>query len=219
MEKMFEDPVFFGKPIQRIAAIDGKNDKIAVFDKFVLNQKRNTKLEYACFLSHLTAIRTFAESSMYQNALILEDDITLEFKKFWRKSLRTIIDEAPADWEIIQLCYITGGVLRADYTLNNYQRNRYGGIASMAAYIINKKAAKKLMTEMYDPTTGKYTVRDYHTHEADHYLYKVMKTYTYKWPYFIYPTVNTSTLHPEDLNSHIRSKLRLEYLYYKGAAQ
>jgi GR25 family glycosyltransferase involved in LPS biosynthesis len=213
MEKMFQDTVFLGKPIQRIQAIDGKDPGEPVFDKLVLNQKLNTKLEYACFLSHLTAIRTFAESALYENALILEDDVTLEFKKFWKKSLRTIIDEAPADWEIIQLCYITGGVLRADYTLNNYQRNRYGGIASMAAYIINKKAAQKLMTEMYDPVSGKYTVRDYHTHEADHYLYKVLKTYVYKWPYFIYPTVNTSTLHPEDLNSHIRSKLRLEYMY------
>jgi GR25 family glycosyltransferase involved in LPS biosynthesis len=215
MEKMFQDTVFLGKSIQRIEAVDGKDPKEAVYDKLVLNQKRNTKLEYACLLSHLTAIRTFAESTMYETALILEDDVTLEFKKFWRKSLRTIIEQAPADWEIIQLCYITGGTLIADYTLNNYQRNRYGGIASMAAYIINKKAAQKLMTEMYEPVSGKYTVRDYHTHEADHYLYKVLKTYVYKWPYFIYPTVNTSTLHPEDLNSHIRSKLRLENMYYQ----
>jgi len=214
MEEMFKDPVFNGKPIQRIAAIDGKDMNEPVYDKLTLTQKRNTKLEYACLLSHLTTIKTFAELSLYENALILEDDMTLEFKKLWKKSLRTIIEEAPMDWEIIQLCYITGGMLRADYTLNNYQRNRYGGIASMGAYIINKTAAKKLMTEMYDPVSGKYTLRDYHTHEADHYLYKVLRTYTYKWPYFIYPTVNTSTLHPEDLNSHIRSKKRIEALYY-----
>jgi GR25 family glycosyltransferase involved in LPS biosynthesis len=213
MEKMFNNPLFLGKPIQRIQAIDGKDPNEKVFDKLVLNQRRNTKLEYSCLLSHLTAIRMFSESNLYENALIFEDDITLEFKKFWRKSLKSIIDEAPADWEIIQLCYITGANLRADYTLNNYQRNRYGGIASMAAYIINKKAAKKLMNEMYDPFSEKYTLANYHTHEADHYLYKVLKTYTYKYPYFIYPTINTSTLHPEDLNSHIRSKLRIENMY------
>lgn len=213
MEKIFQDPIFIGKPIERINAFDGKDPTETIYDKLILNTKRNTKLEYACLLSHLTTIRKFSESSLYETALILEDDMTLEFKKYWRKSLRTIIDQAPADWEIIQLCYITGGTLRADYTLNNYQKNRYGGIASMGAYIINKKAAKKLMTEMYDPVSGKYTVRDYHTHEADHYLYKVLRTYVYKWPYFIYPTVNTSTLHPEDLSSHIRSKMRLEYRY------
>lgn len=213
MEKIFKDPIFLGKPINRINAIDGKDPVEQVYDKLILNTKRNTKLEYACLLSHLTAIRKFSESSLNETALILEDDMTIEFKRFWKKSLRTIIKEAPDDWEIIQLCYITGGKLVADYTLNNYQRNRYGGIASMGAYIINKKAAKKLMTEMYNPETGKYTIRDYHTHEADHYLYKVMKTYVYKWPYFIYPTVNTSTLHPEHLSSHIRSKMRLENSY------
>jgi len=215
IEEMFKDNVFYEKPIQRITAIDGREPTEEVYDKLLLNVKRNTKLEYACTLSHLTAIRTFSESSLYENALILEDDMTLELKKFWRKSLRSVIDNAPTDWEIIQLCYITGGVLKVDYTLNNYQRNRYGGIASMGAYIINKTAAKKLMTEMYDPSTRKFTLRDYHTHEADHYLFKVLRTYTYKYPYFIYPTNNTSTLHPEHLNSHIRSKSRIEYMYHQ----
>jgi len=215
MEEMFKDNVFYGKPIQRIEAIDGKDPTEEVYDKLIIKTKRNTKLEYACLLSHLTAIRTFAESTLYENALILEDDMTLELKKFWRKSLYSVIENAPSDWEIIQLCYITGGVLRTEYTLNNYQRNRYGAIASMGAYIINKTAAKKLMTEMYDPVTNKYTLRDYHTHEADHYLFKVLRTYTYKYPYFIYPTDNTSTLHPEHLNSHIRSKSRIEYMYYQ----
>jgi GR25 family glycosyltransferase involved in LPS biosynthesis len=210
MENLFQDEVFFGKPIQRIAAVDGKND--AVFDKLELTTKRNTKLEYACLLSHLKAIKTFSEST-YENALIFEDDITLEFKQYWRRSLRDIIENAPSDWEIIQLCYITSGTLYSDYTLNNYKKNRYGGIASMAAYIINKKAAQKLINETYNNFTEKYTLINYHTHEADHYLYKCLKTYTYKYPYFIYPTENTSTLHPEDLNSHVRSKMQIERMY------
>lgn len=211
METLFKDPVFLGKPINRIQAVDGKSD--VVYDQLVLKHKQNTKLEYACLLSHLNAIRAFSES-FYENALIFEDDITLEFKKYWRKSLREIIANAPEDWEIIQLCYITSTTLQSDYTLNNYQRNRYGAIASMAAYIINNKAAKKLMQETYNPVTERYTLLNFHTHEADHYLYKCLKTYTYKYPYFIYPTENTSTLHPEDLSSHIRSKMRLENMYY-----
>jgi GR25 family glycosyltransferase involved in LPS biosynthesis len=210
MEKLFQDDVFFGKPIQRIEAVDGKSD--VVYDKLEMKRKRNTKLEYACLLSHLKAIKTFSESQ-YETALIFEDDITLEFKKYWRYSLRDIIQNAPSDWEIIQLCYITSGSLKQDYTLNNYKRNQYGGIASMAAYIINHKAAKKFINESYDPFKERYTLKDYHTHEADHYIYKCLKTYTYKYPYFIYPTENTSTLHPEDLNSHVRSKIQLERMY------
>jgi GR25 family glycosyltransferase involved in LPS biosynthesis len=210
MEQMFQDPIFFGKPIERIEAIDGKNDE--VYNQLDIKTKKNTKLEYACLLSHLKAIKTFSEST-YNTALIFEDDVTLEFKKFWRSTLRTIIENAPSDWEIIQLCYITSGTLQADYTLNNYKRNRYGGIASMAAYIINHKAANKFINETYNPITQKYKLEDYHTHEADHYLYKCLRTYTYRYPYFIYPTENTSTLHPEDLSSHLRSKIKQEYMY------
>ena len=212
MEILFQDPIFFGKPIQRIKAIDGNADN--VYDKLNIEKKSNNKLEYACLLSHLTAIKTFSEST-YETALILEDDMTLEFKKYWRSTLRTVIENAPSDWEIIQLCYITSTKLIADYTLNNYGKNRYGNIASMAAYIINNKAAKKFINEAYNPVSNKYTLKNYHTHEADHYLYKCLKTYTYKYPFFIYPTENTSTLHPEDLTSHIRSKIKQEQMYLK----
>ena len=210
MEQIFTDPIFIGKPIQRIEAIDGKT--VTLQDKIRMKNKRNTNLEYACLLSHLNTIKTFSETE-YDTAIIFEDDITLEFKKFWKKSLKHIIQEAPGDWEIIQLCYNTTGKLANDYTLNNYKNNYYGGIACMAAYIINNKAAKKFINDTYDDERQKYKLLDYHTHEADHYLFKCLRTYTYKYPYFIYPTENTSTLHPEDLSSHIRSKLQLEQMY------
>jgi len=210
MEQMFTDPIFSGKPIKRIEAVDGRN--VILQDKIKMKNKRNTPLEYACLLSHLNTIKMFSETE-YDTALIFEDDVTLEFKKFWKTSLKQIIEKAPADWEIIQLCYITSGTIQTDYKLNNYKVNQYGNIASMAAYIINNTAAKKFINDTYDVKTQKYKLLDYHTHEADHYLYKCLRTYTYKYPYFIYPTDNTSTLHPEDLSSHIRSKLQLERMY------
>jgi GR25 family glycosyltransferase involved in LPS biosynthesis len=145
--------------------------------------------------------------------LIFEDDVTLEFKKFWKTSLKQIIENAPADWEIIQLCYITSGSIQPDYKLNNYKVNQYGNIASMAAYIINNNSAKKFINETYDPLSKRYKLLDYHTHEADHYLYKCLRTYTYKYPYFIYKSNNESLLHPEDLNHHERSKLKVVEMY------
>jgi GR25 family glycosyltransferase involved in LPS biosynthesis len=210
MENMFTDPIFSGKPIKRIEAVDGKN--VVLQDKIKMKNKRNSDLEYACLISHLNAIKMFSETE-YDIALIFEDDVTLEFKKFWKTSLKQIIENAPADWEIIQLCYNTTQVLTKDYTLNNYKRDNYGGIACMAAYIINNNSAKKFINETYDPLSKRYKLLDYHTHEADHYLYKCLRTYTYKYPYFIYPTDNTSTLHPEDLSSHVRSKLQLVQMY------
>lgn len=210
MEEMFMDPVFSGKPIKRISAEDGTS--IVLRDKIMMKNKKNTNLEYACLVSHLNTIKIFSETE-YDIALIFEDDVTLEFKQFWKKSLKTIIDDAPSDWEIIQLCYITKQVLTYDYTLNNYKKNKYGDIASMAAYIIKNSSAKKFIHDTYDPETEGYKLLDYHTHEADHYIYKCLRTYTYKYPYFIYPTDNDSTLHPEDLNSHIKSKLKLIHMY------
>ena len=212
MEEMFSNPIFLGKPIQRIEAIDGKTTTL--HDKMQMKYKRNSNLEYACLLSHLKAIKTFSETDC-KNAIIFEDDVTLEFKPFWKKTLKEIIDNAPPDWEIIQLCYNTTSTLIDDYTLNNYKKNYYGPIACMAAYIINNKSAKKFMNKTYNPLNNKYKLHDYHTHEADHYLYKCLRTYTYKYPYFIYPTENNSTLHPEDLDSHIQSKMKLEEMYKK----
>jgi GR25 family glycosyltransferase involved in LPS biosynthesis len=210
MEEMFTDPIFLGKPIKRIEAVDGKN--VVLQDKIKMKNKRNTDLEYACLISHLNTIKTFSETE-YDTAIIFEDDVTLEFKRFWKGSLKQIIENAPSEWEIIQLCYNTTQVLTSEYTLNNYKKNNYGGIACMAAYIINNNAAKKFINDTYDVNTKRYKLLDYHTHEADHYLYKCLRTYTYKYPYFIYPTVNNSTLHPEDLSSHVRSKLQLERMY------
>jgi GR25 family glycosyltransferase involved in LPS biosynthesis len=219
MEEMFSDTIFAGIPIQRIQAFDGKT--CTLHDKIKMKHKRNSNLEYACLLSHLKAIKTFSETDYTnvhrcKNAIIFEDDVTLEFKPFWKKSLQDIIDNAPPDWEIIQLCYNTNTNLTNEYTLNNYKKNDYGNIACMAAYIINNQAAKKFISETYNPSTNKYKLQDYHTHEADHYLYKCLRTYTYKYPYFVYPTDNDSTLHPEDLDSHVRSKVKLEQMYMQS---
>jgi len=210
MEQVFTDPIFSGKPIKRIEAVDGRTATLQ--DKIRMKHKRNTNLEYACLISHLDAIKTFSETE-YENALIFEDDVTLEFKKYWKQSLKSVIDGAPDDWEIIQLCYNTQRPLSNEYTLNNYKNDQYGGIACMAAYIINNNAAKKFIYDTYDTGSKRYKLLDYHTHEADHYLFKCLRTYTYKYPYFIYPTDNNSTLHPEDLSSHVRSKAQLIEMY------
>ena len=213
MENMFQDPVFQEIPIQRIVAFDGKYNN--PMKHFQLVNKINTNVEYSCLLSHLNSIREFSKSNN-NIALIFEDDVTLEFKKYWKNTIQEIIDGAPPDWEIIQLCYIMNSKTNMSnlYTLNNYQvYHNYGNIASMAAYLINKNAAIKFMKKTYNEKNDKYFLENYNTHEADHYIYKCLKTYTYKYPYFIYPTENNSTLHEEDLESHIRSKLKIESMY------
>ena len=86
MEKLFKDDAFDNIPNSRIDAYDGKLDPQLIFDKLTITEVTKTITEYACLLSHLESIRTFNESD-HNVALIMEDDATLEFKKYWKKNL------------------------------------------------------------------------------------------------------------------------------------
>lgn len=194
MQEMFEDPVFDGKKIIRISAVDGKAhdiDQILNANFEGMNQNKFTKVEYACLLSHLNAIKQFSESS-YENALIMEDDMTLEFKPYWKKSVKRIMDEAPNDWEIIQLCYNSNSGI----PLTKYTRYKNGNFACAGAYVLNKN---KIITNFK-------SLPQNHSHEADHYLFNKHNTYAYKFPMFIYGTNELSTIHQAHVRGHDNSK-------------
>ena len=161
-------------------------------------------------LSHLETIRRFSRTN-HDVALIMEDDITLELKPYWRKSVREIIDSAPSDWEVIQLCYIINGNRTNPSQFNLYNRNTRNLCVSAAAYLIRNEAAKRLINDIY--VGGKYNLEHYIIHHADCYIFSKTVTYTYKYPYFIYKSNNDSLLHPEDLNHHERSKLKVIEMY------
>ena len=181
MEEMFQDDAFQGIPNVRISAVDGKNpDNLQKL--LTTRNTKQTDSEYGCLLSHLESIRTF-NNSKYDIALIMEDDTTLEFKKYWTKTVRQIIENAPPDWEVINLCYII--TTEHPYYDWNLIKNEYNDVPtwSTLAYLINKKGSKKLIHSTYDT---KYN----------------LKTYIYKYPMFIYKTENESTIHDSHLDSH-----------------
>ena len=204
METMFSDPVFNDTPNHRIPAIDGKN--VDVFSYFEPSQRENPKLnnvEYACLISHLEMIRTFSESN-YNVAIMMEDDMTLEFQDYWKKTVNEIIQEAPLDWDVIQLCYNSN---MEPNTLYDFNRPCAG------AYIISKKGAIRLMElkENGIYNLGKHS-RPPYLH-ADHFIFSYLKTYCYKYPMFIYKDDNDSLLHPGDLSDHKRSKQNIVKMY------
>lgn len=170
---------------QRISAIDGK---LETYD--TIKQKINTPSytgtlsEYGCLLSHLNTILLFSKST-YNIALILEDDASLDFMKYWDKSIQQIIDEAPKDWEIIMLHYCVGPLTEL-YTRHN------GYPWSTLAYLINKKSSILLINEIY--LNGIYNLDNNTQHSSDHYIYNKLITYVYKYPYFIYPDNNDSSI-------------------------
>jgi len=212
METLLNDPVFNNIDKHRITAFDGKMNANNVMDNFVLDKKSKVSMvEYATLLSHLNAIREFA-GSKYEIALIFEDDINLDLKPYWKKSIKEIIENAPSDWEIIQLYYILDGnfkIPEKDYTfiennnfifINNtiipYSKNVINSF-SLAAYIIKKKTAVSFINNFYK--NDKYTLKNY-LHIADYYIYKHFKSYTYKYPMFSTlddeSTISTEHLYP-----------------------
>ena len=194
MEKMFEDPVFAEKKIIRISAVDGKAhdiDQVLNTNFQGMTPDKFSKVEYACLLSHLNAIKQFSKSS-YENALIMEDDVTLEYKPYWKTSVNQIMENAPNDWEIIQLCINIDSPLKQKYTRNA------GYISCTGAYIINKKCSTKI-------SVNKYKL-DNVLHVSDGYLFMKTTTYAYKYPMFTYKLNEISTIHPEHLQQHDRNK-------------
>lgn len=195
MEQMFKDPVFRGKKIVRVSAVDGKApdiDQILKANFEGMQPDKFTKVEYACTLSHLNAIKQFSESND-EVALIMEDDMTLEYKPYWRRSVKQIMDNAPNDWEIIQLCINTQKPLAKIYTRNEGNSQIFGTVA----YIINKKCTDHFKN---------HRLLTFSEHTADKYLYNKCVTYAYKYPMFTYNFNETSTIHQDHINDHNRSK-------------
>lgn len=191
MEKMFQDDAFSGMPNKRISAVDGNNEEY-VYDQIEVYNYNVGPKEYACTLSHLNAIKEFNESK-YDVALILEDDCTLELKKYWERSIKDIMQNAPTDWEIIMLNYIIlPGNNHPFLKWNDDYGSDYTEVlpSSCLSYIINKKGSNKIIKI----ENNKYIFSDNIHHVADSYIYKSAKTYCYKYPMFIYPKDNDSNI-------------------------
>jgi GR25 family glycosyltransferase involved in LPS biosynthesis len=186
---------------ERINAFDGKSlSDEQVYSRFEnYNIKSHTKIEFACLLSHLETIRKFSESN-YEIALIFEDDLSLEYVKFWKKSICNIIKNAPQDWEIIMLNYVSLNELKQDYTFNTN-----GYISCLQAYLINNKSAKKFINQIYK--NNKYVLDKNKYQTADNYIYGSLKTYAYKYPYFTYSNENDSTIHSHHIAFHNYTKM------------
>jgi GR25 family glycosyltransferase involved in LPS biosynthesis len=209
MTKLFEDDSFEDIKNERFPAIDYKTNDIMTRFHLDKSDYKNELPEYACFLSHLETIRRFANSNFPDNsvALIMEDDATLEYKPFWKTSIKNVINNAPTDWEIIMLNYLfLEGTEFPDLSKSSDYEKNVTSYFSALSYLIRKSTAKKLMDKMYE--NGKYNIDpSINSHHADEYLFTSLNTYAYKYPFFTYKTENDSYLHPDHLDNHKKSKL------------
>lgn len=216
MNAMFRDDAFKNIKNERFSAIDYKVSN--VLSRFNLNKSeyKNSEPEYACFLSHLETIRQFANSDLPDDsvALIMEDDATLEYKSYWKTSIENVIKNAPSDWEIIMLNYMFGeGTKLPDLSkFSDYEKNKTRFFSALS-YLIQKSTAKRMINKMY--RSGKYELDpSVNSHHADEYLFTVLSTYAYKYPFFTYKTENDSYLHPTHLDNHKNCKLYIAKSLY-----
>jgi len=165
----------------------------------ILGGPTKTEKEVACTQSHIKAIKTFLETPNDEFAIICEDDLSFDYKPYWKKSLQDIINDAPKDWEIIQLGLICN-VLDGDFynVKTDYISHKLRKYWSTICYVINRKSAEKIINVKVDPHNKIYV--------ADELLYSSVKTYTYKYPMFTYRDNNDSNIHPDHLKIHIKSK-------------
>ena len=208
MEKMFEDEVFNGISNERISAVDGNNEDI-VYSLFTTNNYSAGTKEYACTISHLNTIKKF-NGSNNSVALILEDDATLELKKYWTKSIHEIIENAPSDWEIIMLNYIILPGNEHPFLTWKDDADYTDMLPSgTLSYIINKKGANKII----DIKNNKYVLNDDIHQVADAYIYNSAKTYCYKYPMFIYKEDNDSEINNghNNINEYARKVIINNY--------
>jgi GR25 family glycosyltransferase involved in LPS biosynthesis len=205
MIDVLKDDTFSGIKKKRIEAVDGKRKDVKSYLKtqfHTIDFKEKPNI-YCCLLSHLNTLLEFSKSN-HTIALIFEDDVSLEYKQYWKNSLNDCIKHAPSDWEVLQLAIVADNLPPLLYTphSDNYW--------CASAYLVNKKGVLHLLDNVYD---GKFLLND-KNNKADSYIYKNMNTYTYKYPYFTY-TAKDSTLHPKHIEKiHLPSKQRITKLLF-----
>jgi GR25 family glycosyltransferase involved in LPS biosynthesis len=212
MKKVLQDKVFDTMKKHRITGVNGTRKDILPFLASNLKNmyNKNPKI-YACLLSHLFALLEFSKSN-YDIALIVEDDLSLEYKKYWQEDLNTCVKNAPSDWEIIQVSYLC----KIPKQLYTHWNNHF----CSAAYIVNKKGVLSFLKQQY--INNQFVLKQTKYHEADRYLFKHMKTYVYQYPFFTFTNkdstmnIKSKSLKPKYIKTlHLPCKQKVEAMLKK----
>ena len=154
--------------LNRVPAIDGNN---------LRDSRTMSRFQIACLQSHIKAIRLAYENGN-NGALIMEDDVYIDYKYLWNKSIRQIINSRPSDAECIILhCSNLRECKKMIKMRNDFSKWKKGRF-STGCYYITRKGMKKI----YDNYKSNFIPNN--LNPADHFLYKVLKSYNYTKPLF-----------------------------------
>jgi len=196
-----------------IDAIDGKN--IPGDMKYINNDDSLSSGELGCTLSHLKAIKNYHDNYSHKDyVMICEDDITFQFLPFVDTNINEIINNAPKDWEFIEL-YSTCECNPCK-TYVNYSQNK---CYSAVCYLINLKGAKSILNKAY--IDNKYIVGTvpgffnfFKSGEADKYITKLCKSYAYT-KVFVTTHNDTTKLNSTIHENHTYMHVEREYMDIK----
>jgi len=187
---------------KRIVAIDGEIEENIHSRYFLLNDIDNeypkySNKEYAILLSHLNTIEKFVlleDNLTYNICMICEDDLSFDFISYWKNDFKTIIENAPNDWDILMLGYFSLNINRKE------EYSKWDNEWSAISYLVNRNNIKPKILDRKIENKWKCNSNDLIV--SDNYIFSKFNTYVYKYPYFTFPNDNDSTLHNDHINYH-----------------
>jgi GR25 family glycosyltransferase involved in LPS biosynthesis len=179
--------------------ISGYDGKIIGSYKDIEYVTERTVYEIGCTFSHLKAIKCAYENDE-DIAIIMEDDVLMNYYDKWKYKINEIVNMAPKNWEIIKLhCahskHIKKLLKRSNKSLFSPWEQRS---TSTGCYIINKIGMKNIIDKFWK----EYKWIVIHPLPiADNLIYSSIKTYDYVFPTFTHQ-ITHSLIHSEFLDEH-----------------
>ena len=183
-----------------------KNIRINAYDGDIIRSYKDieytankTVYEMGCVFSHLKTIKTAYENNE-DIAIIMEDDIIIDYCDKWKYQIGDIIDLAPDNWEIIKLHTVNASHISTLLQLSNdvlftpWVANSF----SAGCYVINKNGMKNILDKYY--YLNKFVI-NHPNPLADYIIYFSVKTYDYVFPIFTHE-LSPSFINNNDLYTH-----------------
>ena len=196
-------------------AIENKRNDVIKHDhaliEFVNKYDEMSKSEIGCTMSHLIAIKK-AYKNGDEIAMICEDDILFDTCTLI-KPISEMIENAPKNWEILQLSSFTPKEIHeksknhpnTEYIRNNGKQRHY----NTACYLINRNGMETILKMTSSIHRDNFFIINKNLNfpssgTADIFIYELCVTYTIlPVPFTVDNTDNDSTIHTDHTDDHI----------------
>ena len=182
------------------------------------SKKQISLSEYGCMISHLACFKYFIDNLESETCIILEDDVTFEFSKYYTKSFNAYIEDIPSDYEIIQLCVMCDK-RNFKYFQNPGKYLKHIPIfLGAGAYIITKKSAQKILN-MFTCINNvwNFSLLDYGP-VTDWFIYHHLNK-VYSLPLVTTRSLNDSSINMNHFDWELKSKMFFKNLWERNLQQ